>query len=96
MRCVAERKIDELGRVVIPREMRDRHRMQAGSVVRIFEDDDGIFLEPNTVLCRLCGAPLSDEGEYLLCDECLSDIRRDRPNVPKIVPLFRPLCEKAK
>lgn len=73
---------------MIPREMRERHRIIAGSTVRILEDADGIVLEPDTTLCRLCGAPLPEEGDYLLCEECLADIRREPKKPPKVVPLF--------
>ena len=87
MRVVTERKIDEIGRVVIPREIRERHKILPGDSVRIVEEADGFFVEPVTTLCRLCGARLSDEGEYLLCDSCLDGIRREPRGDGKIVPL---------
>lgn len=87
MRVVTERRVDELGRVVIPREIRERHKIQPGDTVRIVEETDGFYVEPATTLCRLCGARLSDEGEYLLCDGCLDGIRREPRGESKIVPL---------
>ena len=87
MRVITERKVDELGRVVIPLNIRERYHIFPGDSVRIVEDTDGISVEPNLSLCRLCGAPLPEEGEYLLCDECLSDIRRESHSAPKVIPL---------
>jgi len=38
------RKVDELGRVVIPKEVRDAKGWEAGTPVEIFATDEGIFL----------------------------------------------------
>ena len=97
MKTVTERRVDELWRVVIPREIREKYKILQGDAVRIVEETDGFFIEPVTTLCRLCGARLPDEGEYLLCDACLDGIRREVRTAPKIVPLsFRQTEENEK
>ena len=41
------RQIDELGRVVIPKELRERFGMKSGDEVMIEFDEDGIIIDKN-------------------------------------------------
>jgi AbrB family looped-hinge helix DNA binding protein len=40
------RQIDELGRIVIPKELRERFGMKSGDEVMIEFDEDGIIIHP--------------------------------------------------
>jgi AbrB family looped-hinge helix DNA binding protein len=40
------RRIDELGRVVIPKEIRRRFKIKDGDPIEIFVDENGIILRP--------------------------------------------------
>ena len=40
------RRVDELGRVVIPREIRKNLRINEGDPLEIFVDNDGLVLKP--------------------------------------------------
>lgn len=79
MQIITERKIDELGRVVIPRALRERNHLSAGDSIRIVEENGGLFLMPCGTRCPLCNAPISEESLYVLCDACLRDCALPRP-----------------
>ena len=70
------RKIDELGRVVIPMEMRRSMDIEDGDAFEIFVDGDSIVLSKYLPLCFFCG---SSEGlvEYhgkKICKQCREEI----------------------
>jgi AbrB family looped-hinge helix DNA binding protein len=52
--------IDRLGRLVIPKELRRRHRLAPGSRLRLRSDGDALVLEP------LEAAPILRERDGLL------------------------------
>lgn len=48
------RKVDSLGRVTLPKEMRDLFEMQKNEVVEILATDKGILLRlPNVIITRV-------------------------------------------
>ncbi len=53
-----ERKVDVLGRVVIPSEMRQVLRIADGDYVRIDLRDGSIVLSPLSAQCPVCGSRL--------------------------------------
>lgn len=72
------RKLDPLGRIVIPAETRKTLGLAAGDAMEIFTDDDsGIVLRKYERGCVLCGhmgtapSPLVDHEGLLLCEDCL-------------------------
>ena len=70
------RNIDELGRIVIPKELRKKMNMTEGSPVEIFVDNGKIALVRYCENCDFCGATenLSDVKGKKICASCLSDI----------------------
>jgi len=50
-----ERKVDGLGRIVIPAQMRERFGLREGDHVDIAVRDGAIVLTPMHELCALCG-----------------------------------------
>ena len=48
------RNIDELGRIVIPKEMRTKMDMKSGDAVEIFVDSDKIILSKYSPSCLFC------------------------------------------
>lgn len=44
------RRIDQLGRVVIPKEIREKLNLKAGSAVKIFEEEQKIIIENHSKL----------------------------------------------
>lgn len=50
------RRVDELGRFVIPKELRRTQGIDIGTELEIFADEDGIVLRKYARGCTLCGS----------------------------------------
>ena len=56
-----ERKVDGLGRIVIPSEIRDRFGLHEGTPVDLSVRDGLIVLNPMVHLCGACGRPTAGD-----------------------------------
>ena len=68
------RPIDNMGRVVIPKELRTAVNLRAGDRLEIYTDGDGIILrkfEPNCIFCKGEEDLVSYRG-ISVCRNCLS------------------------
>ena len=70
------RKIDDLGRIVIPAETRRLFKIREGDYLAISVDGDSIVIKKLEATCTFCGAtddvsPFKGKG---LCGTCRSDI----------------------
>lgn len=75
-----ERRVDGMGRIVIPSEIRRSLGLQAGSLLDIAVEERRIVLWPQKRACVFCGA-LEDLREYrqrLVCASCVEKISRLR------------------
>ena len=66
------RKLDELGRVVLPVELRRVYDLKVGDGLEIFVDSGSIVLrkyEPACVFCGEAGALTEHQGKKV-CDRC--------------------------
>ena len=71
------RKIDELGRLVLPIEIRKNMGIACRDAIEIFTDEDKIILKKYEPSCIFCGN--ADNVTYfrgkLICNECLDSLR---------------------
>ena len=71
------RKIDELGRIVLPIEIRNTLDIKAKDSIEIFVDDDKIILKKYQPSCIFCGN--ADNVTYykgkLVCLDCIAELR---------------------
>ena len=71
------RKVDELGRIVLPIEIRKVLEIDVKDALEIFTDDDKIILRKYTPACIFCGN--ADDVVYFnnkrICTECLKKIK---------------------
>lgn len=70
------RRVDELGRVVIPIELRNKFNIAEKDPIEIYVDGSNIILrkfEPN---CIFCGnsKKLTEYNGKLVCDKCLEKL----------------------
>ncbi|MCR8979506.1 AbrB/MazE/SpoVT family DNA-binding domain-containing protein [Brevibacillus laterosporus] len=68
------RKIDDLGRIVIPKEIRDSNGLPSGTPMEMFVDEDRIVLRKYEPGCVLCGSVQDLEmhkSGKLVCKSCL-------------------------
>lgn len=70
------RKVDELGRVVIPIELRRVMGIEEKNSIEIYVDSDRIILQKHEQSCVFCGS--ADEVRYyknkLICEDCLEEL----------------------
>ena len=71
------RKIDELGRIVLPIELRRTFNLAYKDSVEIYTDDDKIILKKFQRSCIFCGAEedLIDYKGKSVCAGCASELR---------------------
>lgn len=72
------RRIDSLGRIVLPKELRKSLDIQQNDYLQIFLEDDVIILKKSQMSCVLCGSPekLSDFHDKKICSHCLEELRQ--------------------
>ncbi|RDY30164.1 AbrB/MazE/SpoVT family DNA-binding domain-containing protein [Lachnotalea glycerini] len=72
------RQMDHLGRVVIPKEMRDSLNMKEGDPIDIYLQKSSICIEKCKQHCTICGSMIEDklvevEGVHI-CKECIKKV----------------------
>ncbi len=70
------RNVDELGRIVIPKELRKKLGMNSSDPVEIFVENDRIILEKYEERCIFCSSSteLSDFKEKKICRSCIESL----------------------
>lgn len=68
------RKVDRLGRLVLPAEVRRHFDISPGDLIEIAVDSDAILLTKVENRCVFCGetASLSEFSGKLVCGECVN------------------------
>ena len=71
------RRIDELGRVVLPIELRRTMNLEVRDPVEIFMEGDAIVLKKYEASCLFCGGnhKLTEFRGKQICGECVRRIR---------------------
>ncbi|MGZ9583399.1 AbrB/MazE/SpoVT family DNA-binding domain-containing protein [Paenibacillus marinisediminis] len=70
------RKVDQLGRIVLPKSLRKRYQMNEGDPVEILVQGDHIILERYRPKCVFCGSmeEVSEFKERHICTQCMMDM----------------------
>lgn len=69
------RKIDKLGRIVLPQEFRASLKVEIGSDICIELNNGSIMLTPTHLICGICGSVIAAEGRFRLCDNCIAAVK---------------------
>lgn len=71
------RKIDELGRIVLPIEIRRMLDIKSGDGVEMFSDKDRIILQKYAPSCIFCGEAdnITNYKDKKVCRSCLEDLK---------------------
>lgn len=72
------RKLDELGRLVIPKEIRKTFELKEGSPVEFFVEGDSIIIKKYQPGCRVCNEydGLREVLGIKLCVKCMETINQ--------------------
>jgi len=73
------RKIDELGRIVIPMEFRNKLEIMEGDMLEIFVKGESIVLRKYNSTCTFCNGDkdLIAFGDKLICSKCIEKIAKN-------------------
>ena len=76
------RKVDELGRVVIPIEIRNQFNIAEKDPIEIYVDGSSIVLKKYEPNCIFCGSTenLINYNDKLICEDCSKKISKLKPN----------------
>jgi transcriptional pleiotropic regulator of transition state genes len=70
------RRVDDLGRFVIPKEIRDTKEFKEGTPLEIFTEGDDIILREYKPGCVICGNVTNNRvGDALICKKCIQIIK---------------------
>lgn len=74
------RKVDELGRIVIPIELRRTLNIDIKDALEIFTEGETIILRKYAPLCYICGnsEKLSNFKGKMICKDCVETIKSSR------------------
>ena len=72
------RSIDELGRIVVPKEFRKTLGISAGDPVEISSEGDKIILTKYSPVCHFCGGTESivQFKEKNVCSACIEELSK--------------------
>ncbi|WP_083436466.1 AbrB/MazE/SpoVT family DNA-binding domain-containing protein [Paenibacillus sp. P22] len=71
------RKVDDLGRIVIPKELRDTMEIAQNDSLEVFTDGGRIVLQKYKPGCTFCGSLDIARGLHgrLVCGSCMDTLR---------------------
>ena len=74
------RKIDDLGRIVLPIELRRLFDINKEDPVEIFVDDEYIILRKHQSSCIFCGSTedVKDVKGKMVCSKCIEEISNQK------------------
>ena len=72
------RKVDRLGRIVIPLELRKRYGLLEGARIEFIDVGDGITVRPSEPFCRICRVKISEGASLPLCEACIEKAIQSR------------------
>jgi len=72
------RNLDELGRIVLPVELRRRMNININDSLEIFVDGETIVLRKYQPKCIFCGEVknVSSRKGKIICNNCMQDLKR--------------------
>lgn len=72
------RHIDELGRIVVPKEMRKKLGISACDPVEISSDGEKIYITKYSPVCHFCGSTenISEFKEKNICQKCIDELAK--------------------
>ncbi len=73
------RKVDELGRIVIPKELRSKLDIKDKDSMEIYVEDDKIILKkymPNCIFCSNTNN-LINYKDINICSDCLKELKQN-------------------
>jgi transcriptional pleiotropic regulator of transition state genes len=73
------RRIDSLGRFVLPKELRNSLGIEQNDYLQIFLENDSIILRKSELGCAFCGGSeeLADFHDKKICTKCIAELKNN-------------------
>ena len=69
-------KVDALGRVLIPKPIRNKLNLKSESEVVITLENNSVVIRPEKTVCKRCGAFVKCNHDFPLCENCVEIIKK--------------------
>lgn len=71
-----ERTVDDLGRIVLPKEMRNKLQFEKNQIVSIKLLNNGILIEKSKLFCTFCDneEDVQEFKNHAVCSSCLESM----------------------
>ena len=71
------RKVDELGRIVLPVEYRKALNIGTGCDINLDMKNGSIILTPHECVCSICKTAIPVGTRFNLCESCIAEIKKE-------------------
>ena len=71
-----EKKIEKLGRIVLPIEFREKLGIKNNSIVSVSLQENQISIFVPEYVCALCKNRISFKNSIMLCQDCISKVKK--------------------
>ena len=75
MKYIADRSVDELGRIILPTQIREIFDIKPGNKLSIYADEEKVFLKTGRSVCRICGSEKIENEDLMICADCIRKIK---------------------
>lgn len=66
------RKVDKLGRIVIPLELRKKYGLIEGTAIEFLDVGEGVTVKPSEPFCKVCRTKIPSDASFPLCESCIA------------------------
>jgi AbrB family looped-hinge helix DNA binding protein len=68
------KKVDKLGRIVIPIEVRQKYRFTEGTKIEFLDVGEGLIIRSSEHFCKICREKIPDGETFPLCEKCMVEV----------------------
>ena len=68
------KKIDKLGRIVIPIELREKYGLTEGTKIEFIDVGEGIMVRSDEPFCKICHEKIPEDQAFPLCKQCMAEV----------------------
>ena len=72
--------VDDMGRIVVPKKIRQRVRCDNGTKIDVYTDEDSIILKRHDNYCKFCGTNtdiIEFKGKKYICRSCAKELKNN-------------------
>ena len=70
------KKIDKLGRIVIPIDLRQKYGFTEGTKIDFLAMDEGIMVRVDEPFCKICHERIPADNAFSLCKRCMAEVTK--------------------